>query len=74
MQFYTPVKGDMEIEDDKIYEMSPVMGVSKTNSPEFIVSEISFKASTSFGFLLLKKYDTFFTSICINTPIKIQLF
>lgn len=36
MQFYSPVKGDMKIEDGKIYEMSPVMGVSKTNSPEFI--------------------------------------
>lgn len=36
MQFYTPHKDDMEIEDGKIYEMSPIMSVSKTGGPEFI--------------------------------------
>lgn len=34
MQYYTTTKGDMEIEDGKIYEMSPVMG--KKSTPEFI--------------------------------------
>lgn len=36
MQFYNPESEDMKVEDGKIYEMSPVMGVSKTGGPEFI--------------------------------------